>query len=115
MPGVLYVDNGTQLTSLDSASFTPQDLENELQDRLDVKVVVSCPKAHKERGRVERRIRQIREMLEQTGEGTPSPQSPLMWETSFARIANTLNYLPIAKGKTHSGTVMGNFDIITPN
>ena len=96
--GVLYVDNGIQLVSLDSAIFTPQDLENEIRDRLDVKVVVFCPKAHEERGRVERRIRLIREMLEQTGEGTPSPQSPLMWETTFARIANALNDLPKPRG-----------------
>ena len=115
VPGVLYVDDGTQLVSLGSAGFSPQDLENELRDRLDVKVVVSCPKAHEERGRVERRIRLIREMLVQTGEGTPSPQSPLMWETTFARIANCLNYLPIAKGNGHSGTVTANFVIITPN
>ena len=38
-----------------------------------------------------------------------------MWETTFARIANALNDLPVAKGNTHSGTVMGNFDIIMPN
>ena len=54
-------------------------------------------------------------MLEQTGEGILSPQSPIMWETTFARIANALNDLPIAKGNTHSGTVMDEFDIITPN
>ena len=78
-------------------------------------MVVSCPKAHEERGRVERRIRLIREMLEQTGEGTPSPQSPIMWEMTFARIANSLNDLPIAKGNAHSGTATRNFDIITPN
>ena len=81
----------------------------------DVKVVVSCPKAHEERGRVERRIRLIREMLEQTGADTSSPQSPLMWKTMFARVANCLNNLPIAKGNGHSGTVTVSFDIIMPN
>ena len=35
-----------------------------------VKVVVSCPKANEERGRVERRIRLIREMLGNTHSGT---------------------------------------------
>lgn len=38
-----------------------------------------------------------------------------MWETRFARIANALNNLPIAKGNNHSGLGTGNFDIITPN
>ena len=64
---------------------------------------------------MEWRIRLISEMLEQTGEGTPSPQSPLMWEATFARITDALNDLPKAKGNSHSGTVTGNFDNIMPN
>ena len=39
---MLYVDNETQLVSLEGINFTPQVLENELRDKLDVKVVVSC-------------------------------------------------------------------------
>lgn len=42
VPAVLYVDNETQLVSLEGINFTPQVLENELRDKLDVKVVVSC-------------------------------------------------------------------------
>lgn len=53
-------------------------------------------------------------MLVRTGEGTPSPLLPLMWEVMFARIANALNDLPIAEGNT-SNTVTRNFNIITPN
>ena len=100
--------------SLDGVKFTPQDLENELREKLDFKVVVSCPKAHKERGRVERRIELIRQMLELTGEATTSPQSPLMWETTFARISNALNDLPIAKGG-NTRVASDSFDVITPN
>lgn len=66
VPGALYVDNRAQLISLNNAKFPPWDLENELRYKLDVKVMVSCPKAHEEKGRVERRIRLIREMPEQT-------------------------------------------------
>ena len=67
VPGIIYTDNGTQLAVLSSTVFTPQSLENELKERLDVKVIVSCPKAHEERGRVERRIGLIRDMLQQPG------------------------------------------------
>ena len=49
--------------ALEGIKFTTQDLENELRDRLDVKAVVSCPKAHEERGRVERWIELIRQLL----------------------------------------------------
>ena len=50
VPGIVFTDNGTQLAALTSTSFTPRSLENKLKEKLDVKVVVSCPKAHKERG-----------------------------------------------------------------
>ena len=48
VPGIVFTDNGTQLAALTSTSFTPRSLENELKEKLDVKVVVSCPKAHEE-------------------------------------------------------------------
>ena len=54
------------LAGMEGIKFTPQDLENGLRDKLDVKVVVSCPNAHEERGRVDRRIGLIRQMLERT-------------------------------------------------
>ena len=92
VPGIIFTDNGTQLAALTGTSFTPRSLENGLKEKLDIKVVVSCPKAHEERGRVERRIRMIRDMLQKTGEAISAPQSPLMWETTFARIANAHLY-----------------------
>ena len=56
------MDNGTQLVSLEGIKFTPQGLGNELRYKLDVKVVVLCPKAHEEQGRVLRRIGLIRQV-----------------------------------------------------
>ena len=40
VPGIVFTDNGTQLAALTSTSFTPRSLENELKEKLDVKVVV---------------------------------------------------------------------------
>ena len=56
----------------------------------------------------------IRDMLQRTGEAISVPQSPLMWETTFARIANALNDHPIAKSN-QSNVSSESFDIITPN
>ena len=114
VPGTLFVDNWTQLIALTSANFTPRTLENELRGKLDIRVVVLCPKAHRERGRVERRIGLIRQMLQQTGEDVPSPPSPLMLETKFARIANVLNNLPLANDSS-TGLKTENFEIIKQN
>ena len=63
---------------------------------------------------MERRIRLIREMLQRTGETQSSPQSPIIWETTFDRIANALNDLPTAKGN-NSNSQTERFDVITPN
>ena len=46
VPGIIFTDNGTHLAALTSTSFTPRSLENGLKEKLDIKVVVSCPKAH---------------------------------------------------------------------
>ena len=111
--GIIFTDNGTQLPALTSTSFTPRSLEKELKEKLDVKVVVSCSKAHEERGRVERRIRLIRDMLQRTGEAISVPQSPLMRETTLARISNALNDHPIVKSN-QTNLSSDTFDIIPP-
>ena len=56
-----------------------------MRDRFDIKVVVSCPKAHEERGRVERRIRMIRDMLQKTGE----PATTTTTSTTSSHLAKT--------------------------
>ena len=37
VPAVLYVDNGPQLVYLEGIKFTPQDLENDLRQKLDLR------------------------------------------------------------------------------
>ena len=66
------------------------DMESQIQDSLGIKIIVLNAKAHTERGRVERRIRTLRESLDKLGN------------------------LPIARGDTSNETSLG-FEIITPN
>ena len=82
--------------------------------KLEIRTVVSNAKSHQERGRVERRIKTIRDTLAKMGEGTTVPQTSLQWETVFAKIANTINDLPIAKGDSTNANDVG-FEILTPN
>ena len=76
--------------------------------------MVSTAKAHSERGRVERKIRSLRESLEKMGVNTNHPQTVLQWETIFAKIVNTVDNLPMAKGNTSNSSNLG-YEIITPN
>ena len=50
------------------------------------------------------RIHTIRETLERTGVKTGSPKTPLQWDCVFAKIANTLDNLPMARGDTSNAT-----------
>ena len=77
VPGFVYVDNGTQLKALQYAKFSVRDLDAMVQDNLGMKIIVSNAKAHSERGRVERRIRVLRETMERMGVNSSYPMTCL--------------------------------------
>lgn len=78
-----------------------------------MKVTVSAAKSHEERGRVERRIGLVRDMLERIVDPTVA-QTPLQWQTLFAKVASTIDDLPIAKGDQSNSVELG-FEILTAN
>ena len=83
IPAFLYVDSGTQLKALQYANFSTRDMESQIQDSLGIKIIVSNAKAHTERGRVERRIRTLRESLDKLGINSDSPMTCIQWECLF--------------------------------
>ena len=98
IPKDIYVDNGTQLLALKDVRFSIRDINARFYDSVGMKVHKSIAKSHEERGRVEPRIRAIRELLEKLGIQTNAPLSTLQWETLFAKIASMLDDLPLARG-----------------
>ena len=76
MPTNIFINNSTQLKALAQAEFSIRDLNCQLYHKRGIKVHVSNVKCHEERGRVERRIRTIRDILECTGVRTS-----IQWET----------------------------------
>ena len=114
VPGFIYVDNGTQLKALQYAKFSVRDLDAMIQDNLGIKIIVSNAKAHSERGRVERRIRLLRETMEKLGMDSSYPMICLQWDTLISRISNTIDNLPLAKGNSSNETALG-YEIIMPN
>ena len=115
VPAHIFIDNGTQLKALKTANFRIQDVNTHVFEAMGIQVSVSNPKAHEERGRVERRIGLIRRTLERSLVGTKIPvQTSLQWETVFAKIANTIDNLPLAKGNSDTHSHFG-FEILTAN
>jgi hypothetical protein len=114
MPAVVYVDPGTQLVKLKDASFDLHDVQLQVSHNTKFDIFTSAPKAHQSQGRVERRIRTVRDMLQRLFDTTDHCNTLLGWETLFARIASQIDDVPIARGTTTAPTDLG-WDIITPN
>jgi hypothetical protein len=114
MPGELYVDSGTQLVNLKNADFDIRGINGVQLRGMAFKVTVANPKAHHEQGRVERRIKVLRDMLQRLSDTDDNCRTLLEWETVFARIASQVDDLPIARGSATAATDLG-WEIITPN
>jgi hypothetical protein len=114
MPGELHVDSGSQLEKLKDTNFNIRNVHGQESRGLKFKIIVSTPKAHQEHGRVERKIRTLREMLEKLSSSVNVCNTMIGWETLFARIASQIDDLPIARGSATAATDLG-WEIITPN
>ena len=79
-----------------------------------MRILESNPKSHKERGRVEQRIRTICDTLTKVGTSEHTSMTALQWETLFSKAVYALDNLPIAKGNATSTGNLGS-EIITAN
>ena len=114
VPSELYIDNSSQLKALEGVTFKVRDVDARVYDSHGIKVYVSNAKAHEERGRIERKIRSLRESLERLGVKSSNPMTALQWVSVFAKIASTLDDMPLAKGSTSTASNLG-YEIITAN
>jgi hypothetical protein len=114
MPAELYVDAGSQLAVLDKFTFSIRDVDAILYDARGIRVFVATPKAHVERGRVEHKVKMFRQMLSKHEIKGSFSFTPLEWETIFAKMTNTLDDIPLAKGNSSNVADLG-FEILTPN
>ena len=114
MPAEVYVDAGSNLAALDKYECSLRDVDSILHDSRGIRVYVSTPKSHEERGRVENRVKLFKEMLEKHQLELYFSFTPLQWETVFAKMSNILDDMPIAKGNCSNVAELG-FDVITPN
>jgi len=113
MPSVIYIDSGSQLKPLANAVFDLRDFNGKIRSNMGASVIQAAPKAHTSQGRVERRIRMIRDLLDRFA-GKEFLMSFLNWETLFSKISNYINDLPISRPSSTS-LERPEFNIICPN
>jgi len=114
VPSTVFVDKGTQLMGLDKVEFSLRDVNAQLHDSFGLQIIPSTAKSHEERGRVERKVRTLREMLVKTAGRTELSMTALEWETLFAKLASEIDDIPIAKGDRSTYYDIG-WELLTTN
>ena len=111
-PKRVLADGGGQLIKgCESMLLSFEDLKSRLHKDVKVDLDVCPVGGHNMHGKVERRIRHIRESL--TKALSNERLGLLQWETISASIANSINNLPLALGNIKSDHEFA--DLITPN
>ena len=111
-PKKLLSDESSQLINrCDSMKINYMDVKQQLHLQVDVEYETCPTAAHYIYGKVERKIRQIKDSVEK--DLCNQRFSVLKWEIFAAEISNSINNLPLALGSIYSD--LDNLDLITPN
>ena len=111
-PQKLLPDAGSQLIKgCDNMILSYTDLMNQLHREYGVQFETCPVGAHYQHGKVERKIRHVRESLSKCLSN--DRLSLIQWETLGCQIANSINNQPIALGNETKG--LEHLDILTPN
>ena len=113
-PKLMMIDKGSQLVKgCETMEFSLRDAQHQLRKESNVEFDCCPVGGHNVNGRVERKIKSIRESIEKSVHN--ERLSIIQWETLGATISNSINDLPIAKGNMSSVPELKYLDLITPN
>jgi hypothetical protein len=111
-PKKIQIDEGSQLVKgCETLKLDFVDIKSRLHKDVGVDFQICPVGGHNVNGRVERKIRQIKESLDRNLMN--ERLSILQWETMSSKIANSINDLPLALGNNVSN--FESMDLITPN
>ena len=111
-PKILLIDEGSQLVKgCEQSRFNYRDTEQILYKNSQVEFEVCPVGGHNMHGKVERKIRAVRESVEKTMQG--ERLSLMQWETLSSQISNSINDMPLFTEASNSSHEMSN--LITPN
>ena len=112
IPFKVFCDPGSNLVKLKDCTFSLKDVSTDTHNNLGFEIQVQAPKAHFEVGRVEAKVKLLKEMLNKLFVTKSRTLTYIGWETVFQRIASMLDNVPMCK-------IQGNDDpewrIMTPN
>ena len=111
-PNILLTDEGSQLIKgCENMLINFHDTQHKLHIDMQVELETCPVGGHNMHGKVERKIKSIRESLDKTM--INERLSILQWETVGSQIGNSINDLPLGLGNKVAD--LENMDLITPN
>ena len=111
-PRMMLPDEGSQLVKgCESMKLNFKDLQSRLHLNHDVEFQTCPVGGHNMHGKVERKIRCVKESLQNSLQN--ERLSIIEWETLGSQISNSINDLPLAMGNLTSD--LETIDLITPN
>jgi len=111
-PFGVVCDSGSNLVKLADVQFSIRDVNLTTHPNMGFQIKVCTPKAHYEVGRVEAKVKLLKEMLTKLTNECDRIMTFIGWETMFMKIANMLDNLPMCKVR---GGHNLDWEIITPN
>ena len=110
----LVLDNQTSFKALGDARISFSDLKGKLWTDQKLILDFSTPYAHNEHGRVESKIKVLKQFLEKSGD-LGRRHSFIEWETIAVNVASVINGLPICHNQDDRGDSQNELGLISPN
>jgi hypothetical protein len=110
----LILDNQSSFKALENAKVSFKDLSGKLWTEQKLILDFSTPYGHNEHGRIESKVKVLKNFLEKAGE-IGIKHSYVEWETVGLRCASMINSLPITANQDDRANTMGELGLITPN
>ena len=112
-PKFVILDNQSSFKKLNDVSLTFKDLRGRLWKDQRLILDFSTPMAHNEHGRVESKVKALKEYINKAGD-IGQKHSFLEWETIVLNVAAIINGLPICHNQDDRG-IHNDLGLLTPN
>lgn len=113
-PKYVLLDNQTSFKALENMKVSFKDLQGKLWSDQSMILDFSTPHAHQEHGRVEAKVKVMKDYLTKAGE-LGRKHSFIEWESLGLNICSMINGLPICHNQDDSSGTYGDLNLITPN
>ena len=113
-PKYVLLDGQTSFKALENMRVSFKDLQGKLWSDQSMILDYSTPHAHQEHGRVEAKVKVMKDYLNKAGE-LGRKHSFIEWESLGLNISSMINGLPICHNQDDSAGAYGDLNLITPN